>query len=494
MSTTPESAADSPRPPIPAGPLLCQLAGMPEARAWGEGLAQDLALYKAKRLAWSEIDPGCVFYGPPGTGKTTLARAIAATAKVPLIATSYAEWSRSGQYVSDFIRAMHATFRTATQNAPCIVAIDELDSMPARGSLSAEHPGTYAIVNALLEQLDGLDRRPGVVVIGTCNHPDRLDPALVRAGRLGRSIEITLPSLDALPQIIAFHLGAAAKTMGDLSALAVMCAGMSGADIEQLVRDARQRARRAGHVFARADIVGAIEARTRTLAPQDQRRVAVHEAGHAFVALRLGVSDNITVSVVSAGGSAGRMVATDAQDALTRARLEDRLTVLLAGRAAEAVLLGSVSGGAGGGPQSDLALATKFAYEAVGALGLSSTNSLLWHGNPGGRSPYPPAVTREVEDMLAQALKRALDVIRSAPCKVDLVADALVARRALSHDELSAIADPDPPCIDLKHLDASVSMTTLRNPKPIYVRPKSEKTGGFRSRAAEILGPWGFEK
>ena len=214
---------------MPKGPLLSQLAGMPAARAWGEQLAADIAFYRRGLVQWHEIDAGLVLYGPPGTGKTTLARAIAATAELPFIATSYAEWSRGHQYGIEVMNAILATFKLAQANAPCIVAIDEIDSIPSRSNIPSDHNATFAIVNTLLDQLDGLNRRPGVIVIGTCNNIDRLDPALIRPGRLGRTIEVPLPGLDALPQIIAFHLGDDATSCGDLGGIAVMCGGMSGA-------------------------------------------------------------------------------------------------------------------------------------------------------------------------------------------------------------------------------------------------------------------------
>ena len=197
-----------PREPLrPQGPLLKDLAGMASARAWGEELAQDLADYAAKRIPWSEVDKGALLHGEPGTGKTIFATALAATCKVPLIATSYAEWQRSKDgHLGDVLAAMHDDFKLAKKHAPCILFIDEIEAVSSRAAGGSNHRWYAGIITALNEQLHGVLSREGVVVIAATNHPDRVDPALLRPGRLDTRIAIPMPNAEDLRGIVRFHL------------------------------------------------------------------------------------------------------------------------------------------------------------------------------------------------------------------------------------------------------------------------------------------------
>lgn len=438
---------EPPRPKVPDGPLFSQLAGMDEARRWGEALTDDIKLYRAGKLDWSEIDAGIVVHGPPGTGKTTFARALAASARLPLIATSYADWNRGNVYVSTIIDAIRSIFEKAEKNAPCVVAIDELDSLPSREAMTSERStSTHMIVNALLEQLDGLSKRKGVVVVATCNHPDRLDPALVRPGRLGKSIRIGLPDLASIPKIIAFHLKSDAARVGDLKDFAVICAGMSGAAIEQVVREAKQLARRRGRSPQRADLVAIIESRTASMSKEQQWLTAVHEAGHGIAAHKLLGAKDITLSIVPTAETWGQMLARMAGGVTTRDAIEKQLVSLLAGRAAEEVIIGAVSGGAGGDATSDLARASELALTAVTLLGLTRSGTSFWHGmfRRLGLHNVPPALFAEAREMVDKAYEEAKALISEEKTSVRTVAAALVKSRALSHESFLALVRKQP--------------------------------------------------
>jgi cell division protease FtsH len=263
----------------------------------------------------------------------------------------------------------------------------------------------------------------------------------VRAGRLDRLIAIELPSIEDLPQIIKFHLKDDAAAIGDLSSVASQCVGSSGADIEKLVRAARRIARDERRTSRCNDLVRAIEAAAPKMTDEDRGRIAIHEAGHAVATLRLGLSESITISIVPNKGSLGHMAAILENCVPTLTVINNLLTMLLAGRAAENVILQETSGGAGGSPNSDLAQATELACLAVAKLGLSKSGSVLWHGLREGESiaAYPGYVVAEVDQMVGAAFERACQLIDAERIFVERIAKALISRKALSHKDLIAI-------------------------------------------------------
>ncbi|MEP3408712.1 MAG: ATP-binding protein, partial [Roseibium sp.] len=257
------------------------LPGLSEAGQWGQELASDLQDWNAGKLPWSDVSRGVLIAGPPGTGKTTYAKALANTCGVNLIATSVAQWQSNG-HLGDLLKAMRRAFAEAKKQAPCILFLDEFDSVGDRAASHGDN-AHYIIekINGLLECLDGVEAREGVVVVGACNHPHLIDPAFLRPGRLERIIQIPLPDKKARGQILRWHLNGKLDHE-DISDSVERLEGSSGADIEKLVRDARRKARKENRDLKLCDLTEQLP-KPVLFEQEDLRRIAVHEAGHAIV-------------------------------------------------------------------------------------------------------------------------------------------------------------------------------------------------------------------
>ena len=436
------ASAGSPRD----APTLDRLHGMDEAVDWGLGLAADLSDYKAGRLSWKQVGGhAALLSGPPGCGKTLFARALAATCAMPLISGSYAIWHSAGSaHQGDFLKAMRKSFAEARAAAPCILFVDEIDSFPDRGKLTHSWADyEIQIVNALLAEIDGVEGRDGVILLAAANHPEKLDPALVRSGRLDRHFRVRLPDRAGLVRILREHL--AEDLAGeDVSAAALAATGSSGADCERLVRGARRRARAARRAMEMADLlaeIGGADDRS----PEDRWIAAVHEAGHAVAICALRPGGLGVVSLHASGDTGGMTAAAFATSAFVRpGDLKQRLVMLLAGRAAEETVFGQASSGAGGGEASDLARATACAAIAVTALGLDETEGLVWRGRPEIHAvpeqlAAHPALAGRVRVMLDDAYAIARDLIGARLPAVTALARALAARRVLDGPEAEAI-------------------------------------------------------
>jgi hypothetical protein len=441
-----ETSAKASTPPVPAGspreaPTLDRLFGMDEAVAWGRQLARDLGEFAAGRIPWSSVDRGVLLSGPPGTGKTLFARALASTCGVRLVSGSYASWlGTGGAHQGEMLRNMRNTFKEARDAGRAILFIDEVDAFPNRATVHHQYRDwEVQVVNALLAELDGVEAREGVVVVAACNLPDLLDPALTRSGRLDRHIRITLPDRDSLARILREHLRA--DLLGeDLSGVALAATGMTGADAERVVRGARRRAREDGRAMLVADLLDEV-CGADAGADEEAHLRAVHEAGHAVAVSLLRPGHLRAVSLVPNGGS----VEADKGHSLTPATVRLLLVEILAGRAAEQVVFGTPSSGAGGSPTSDLARATQLATIAGGALGFEEEAiGLAWRGPPDPAAAPRllrdnPDLAVRVREALAAAHAEALEMMRRNRPALEAVADELMRRRFLDGPEAEGL-------------------------------------------------------
>ncbi|CUW40850.1 putative ATPase domain (N-terminal fragment) [Magnetospirillum sp. XM-1] len=426
---------------------LDSMGGMVEAVAWGKALAKDLADYRNGKLEWSDVDRGVLLSGAPGTGKTTFAQALAGTCGVPLVASSLGEWQSAG-HLGDLLKAMRKTFTQARALSPSILLVDEIDGFGSRTQFKSDYKDySIQVVNAFLELLDGTSARDGVVVVGATNNPDRIDPAITRAGRLDRHIRIGLPDQAALLQILRHHLGRELIN-DDLVPAAMLALGGSGADIAKWVRGARRRGRQDNRPMHLEDLIAEIRGSAQTVSTEIRRRCAVHEAGHALAIALHRPEAVMHVSIRQTEATGGGVISHRPEMELaTSADIDQLLITTLAGRAAEELVLGQVSSGSGGGPNSDLARATMLATTAITALGLGGQSVPIWSGLPTPESLdllliRRPDISLHVEDRIKRAYAAAMDLLTANRTTLELIVERLLDIETMSGEELATIMPP----------------------------------------------------
>ncbi len=358
------------------GPTLKDLHGLGPAVEWGTDLEIDLADYKAGRIEWEDVDCGALISGPPGTGKTMFAHALANTCDVPVVHGSFASWQEKGS-MDDLLKAMRRAFDDAAAKAPSILFLDEMDAFGDR--TISDHNRSYmtGVITGLLQLLDGFERRKGVVVLAACNYPDRIDPAIRRAGRLNRHLEIPLPDSQARREIVRYH-SRIELSPDDAAKFEIATQGLSGADLELIVKDAKRAARRQQENLSSHHIIDHL--RPVISFPDEHLYVtAVHEAGHVLVATETGFGRvaNVSLSTHRVLGAISEVGQVRYEfppfSRRTRTEFLNEIAVFLGGVAAETEVFNSFDSGSSGPDSADLNIVTRLATILESGLGMGNT-------------------------------------------------------------------------------------------------------------------------
>lgn len=428
----------------------------------------------------ARIPKGVLLVGPPGTGKTLLARAIAGEAGVRFFSISGAEFVE--MFVGVGAARVRDLFEQARKAAPAIIFIDELDALGrARnaGQIAGGHDEREQTLNQLLTELDGFDPSTGIVLLAATNRPEILDPALLRAGRFDRQVLVDKPDKRGRIAILRVHMKQV--TLGadvDAEKIAALTPGFSGAELANLVNEAALLAtrRRASAVMmedinaAIERIVAGLEKKNRVLSESERRIVAFHEIGHALVAMALPGTDPVhKVSIIPRGiGALGYTLQrpTDDRFLMTRTELENKIAVLMGGRAAEQIVFDHLSTGAA----DDLAKATDIARAIVTRYGMDSAlGQVSYDTQPAGflapvadggplarrhSDATAEKIDQAVRDIIEAAFARTVSILNDNRAVLERVAKKLLEEETLDEDSLKRLT------ADLKPVGTEVPRRT----------------------------------
>lgn len=409
-----------------------------------------------------KIPKGALLVGPPGTGKTLLAKAVAGEAGVPFMSMSGSDFVE--MFVGVGASRVRDLFRQAKEKAPCIIFIDEIDAVGrARGKnvLTGGNDERESTLNQLLTEMDGFGTNSGVIILAATNRADVLDSALLRAGRFDRQIHVELPDLQERKEIFGVHLrNIKLSKEVDVDFLAKQTPGFSGADIANVCNEAALIAAR--HDKKEVDkqdfmdavdrIIGGLERKTKIMTQEEKRSVAYHEAGHATISWLLQYANPLVkVTIVPRGVALGAAwYLPEERQLTTKEHILDELCSLLGGRAAEQLFLEHTSTGA----LNDLERATKQAYAMVAYYGMSEKLKDVSFYDSTGRyeygfsKPYSEStaetIDKETEAIIAEQMKRAKKLLTEHAEQHHELAEMLVEREVITHEDVERILGPRP--------------------------------------------------
>ena len=416
---------------------------------------------KYQRLG-GRIPRGVLLVGSPGTGKTLLARAVAGEADVPFFSISGSDFVE--MFVGVGASRVRDLFEQGKRHAPCIVFIDEIDAVGRhRGAgVGGGHDEREQTLNALLVEMDGFESNEGVILVAATNRPDVLDPALLRPGRFDRRIVVSLPDVKGREDILAVHTRKIPLADdADEHVLARGTSGLSGADLANLVNEAALRAARSNQTvvrmqdfeFARDKVLMGSERRSMIISDAEKKVTAVHEAGHALLAVLLPHADPLhKVTIIPRGAALGITQQLPVADKHNYSRdyLEDQIAILLGGRIAEELTQGDITTGAG----SDFDRATDLARKMVCEWGMSEAIGPLTFGKKAeqiflGRDFSQHAeysvrtasnIDQEMTAIVTRNYERAREVLETHMRALARIAEELLIREVLDADQVKQIA------------------------------------------------------
>jgi len=474
------------------------VAGVDEAKEELQEIIDFLREPQKFQKLGGRIPKGVLLMGAPGTGKTLLARAVAGEANVPFFSISGSDFVE--MFVGVGASRVRDLFEQGKKNAPCIVFIDEIDAVGRhRGAgLGGGHDEREQTLNQLLVEMDGFESNEGVILVAATNRPDVLDPALLRPGRFDRRIVVNRPDVKGREGILGVHTKRIPLSDDvDVPVLARGSSGFSGADLANLVNEAALNAARYNQKvvrmldfeFAKDKVLMGAERRSMIISDDEKRVTAIHEAGHALLTVMLPHADPIhKVTIIPRGMALGltQQLPLDEKHNYSREYLEDQIAILLGGRIAEEITIGSITTGAG----NDLERVTELSRRMVCEWGMSDAMGPLTFGKKEeqiflGREiaqhqDYSEdtalQIDQEVKRFVTANYTRAQNVLLEVKPKLLELAEALLARETLDAEQVRRIAagiplEPTAPASDTTSVPPREPRAAREKDRPSIVPP-----------------------